>query len=391
MTIGQYSSAGVRLPARPNARRAYLVLDDLDFLLLDLASEDRPSLDSILGNRRIPPHTFEELTLAFAELFGRGDAVVSISKSPRWSVPWRRSRPFAPTCDEIEAGLRGGLHLVYELTPQGGARLEAAVRADWSLYLSSKEHGSFRWSEAQSRACLEYGIEVARAYGVIGGSVRWKKLRPWRPVYWKEFAVGYRARCRVAKGVFPSSSLGGVMGEYYGMPRWGLEYSQRFSYEPADLVPRRERPPAPGDAGEMASWSIEKLKHELESEREDRRRFAAVCAYAPRADIEALLSLFLCGYTESAFASIRELARRREPDAVRPLTKLLLRERCLPALWALGEIGDENARCRCWRCSWSTARVAALCCEQLLSLEIGQCRCSGGSLPPRSTPPDTAP
>lgn len=317
-------------------------LDDLDFLLLDIASEDRPSLDSFLGNRRIPPHTFEELTLAFVELFGRGDAVASISRSPQWSVPWKRSRPFVPTRDEIEAGLRGGFDLVYELTSQGGSRWEAAVQADWSLYRSSREHGSFRWSEALSRERLEFGIEVDRAYGCIEGGVRWKELRPWRPVYWKEFPVAYRARCRMANGVFPSSSLGDVMGEYYGMPRWGMEYPQRFSFKPADLVPRRERLPAPGDAGEMASWPIEKLQHELESEREDRRRFAAVCAYAPRADTKELSTRLLYGYTKSAFASIRELARRREAAAVRPLTKLVLREGCLPALWALGEIGDER-------------------------------------------------
>jgi len=150
-----------------------LLLDDLDFLLLDLAAEFKLSLDwfgitdmESQFNRYIPPHTFEELTPAFVDLFERGDALASISTSPRrGGAPWRRGKPFVPTRDEIDAGIRGAFELTYELTPQGGARWEAAVQADWSLCLATEYGDRIRSSEAQSRECLEYGIEVDRAFG----------------------------------------------------------------------------------------------------------------------------------------------------------------------------------------------------------------------------------
>jgi hypothetical protein len=326
-----------------------LLLDDLDFLLLDAVAEYKLSVDRLCAagaasdlNRHIPPHTIEELTLAFMELFERGDALATIREPHWWRAPRKRSQPFVPTRDEIEAGLRGAFDLVYELTPQGGARWEEAVQVDWSLYLSTEYGDRFRSSEAQSRECLEYGIEVDRAYGRIKGNARWKELRPWRPVYWKEFPVGYRAQCRVSKPAVPSPGLGGVMDEYYGAPRWGLEYTQRYCHEPANLAPRKERIPAPAPECEMSSWPMEKLEQALDSEREQRRRFAVACAYAPRADIEALRNRAEYYSPEARFASVRELARRREATAVRPLTTLVLRKQYLPALWALGEIGDDR-------------------------------------------------
>jgi HEAT repeat protein len=244
-----------------------------------------------------------------------------------------------PTRDEIEAGLLGAFDLVCELTPQGGARWEAVVNADWSLFLSQSETLCFRESEAQSRGYLEYAIEVDRARGRTKGAVRWKELRPWRPVYWKVLPRGYQVQSRLPK---ESSDELDCSWPFPYAP-WSLEFTPTYHRAPKDLVHRKERRPASDSAGEMTSWPTGKLWKEVETGRSQRRRFAAACEYAPRADAEGIRHLLHFRYGEIRFAGIRELARRREKAGVPELIAIVLRQQYPPALWAIGEIGDERA------------------------------------------------
>jgi hypothetical protein len=231
---------GEHLPPGPTPDELRLPLDDLDFLLLDLAVDFPISLNwfslADVGsalNHEIPNHTFDELALALTELFARGDAMASI----RQRLSRRRSKAFVPTLDEIDAGLRGSFELVYELTPCGGARWEKVVRPDWSLYLSSSEGQRFSWTQAQSRGYLEYWIEVERSLGRIGELSHWKELRPWRPVYWKQLPVGYQAKCTLTKE--ESRTPQGPWT--FPLPPWGLGFTPEFHRGPSGLAPRKER------------------------------------------------------------------------------------------------------------------------------------------------------
>ena len=315
-------------------------LDDLDFFLLDIATEHPISLDIFnrinLGsclNRNVPPNSFEELALALTEMFRRGDAVA------RFSWPGRRySSTFIPTHDEIEAGLRGAYDLDYRLTPEGGARWESVVEADWSLYVLWSGSLRYDWREAQSREYLEHTLEVERAQGRVKGDIRWKELRPWRPLYWKTLPGGHQARYGTATYDSKQSLSNALIPE----PPWGQERTQRFHRGPKGLAPRKLRYPQPHipetEGSGLLEWKT-RLSH-LENKR---RMFAAACDFARNADTDALLKMLARPFGEGRFASARQLAKRREAKAVLPLTALVLREQYLPALWALGEIADKRS------------------------------------------------
>jgi HEAT repeat protein len=317
-----------------------LLIDDLDFFLLDIASEYPFSLDRFnrvelcyFLNRNVPPYSFEELKLALAEMFQRGDAVARIECRPG------SSRIFVPTLDEIEAGLRGAFVLAYRLTPEGGARWESAVEADWSLYVSWSGSERYGWRETQSREYLEYILDIERAEGSIRGEIRWKELRPWRPLYWKTLPGGCQARYRTTDmgNRRESPQLAGI-----APPPWGQEVTPRFHRGPKGLAPRRLRHPQPGNA-EPQDFGPPQRKTELPHIIKDpRRMFAVACESARSADTEALLRMLNWSFAEARFASVRQLAERRESAAVPPLTALVLRKQYLPALWALGEIADER-------------------------------------------------
>ena len=250
----------------------------------------------------------------------------------------RSSRPFVPSRDEIEAGLRGAFELLYKLTPAGAARWEKVVRVDWSRYLSSWSGNRYCSVEAQSREYLEYWIEVERAKGQVAGRVAWTKLRPWRPVYWKELPSGYRARYRLAKEDAGTAADCWV----FPLPPWGLGYTPKFHHGPTDLAPRKERRAAER-TGETARAGGDDPYEYFRRRRNDRERFAAGCEYAAQADRGELQQLLRFRHAEVRFAAVRELALRKERAAVPQLIGLVLREQYLPALWALGEIGDESA------------------------------------------------
>lgn len=315
-------------------------LDDLDFFLLDIATEHPVFLDMFNRinagyrlNRNVPLHSFEELTLAMADMFQRGDAVA------RFCWPGRsNSSTFIPTLDEIEAGLRGAFKMDYRLTPEGGARWESVVEADWSLYVSWSGSERYGWRETQSREYLEYILEVERAEGSIRGEIRWKELCPWRPLYWKTLPSGYQARYRTAKDDRRETPL------YTGIeaPPWGMKLTPRFHRGPKGLAPRKLRHPQPHIPGSEDS-DLLVWKTRLSRLVNKRRMFAAACDCARSADMGALLKMLSYPFGEGRFASVRQLAKRREATAVLPLTALVLREQYLPALWALGEIADKRS------------------------------------------------
>ena len=321
-----------------------MVLDDLDFFLLDLVVECRFPLDCLgcvfdLGvalNRRIPPHITDELILAFEELFGRGDAIVYV----RNSRSSRCSKSLVPSRDEIEAGLRGAFDLFYELTPQGGARWEKLVQPDWSLFMDSSLGSRFWWFSAQSREYLEYKIQTELWRGHIRGAVQWKELRPWRPVLWKCLPRGFRVRFAVPQGVW------GVSRPWFRelvRPAWDLENTPKFHRGPADLAPRKVRRPPSEPDGEMTSWPLDKVRKQIDRVGPASTQFAAACEFARRGTTEAVLKLLDYGSVGVQFAAVREMARRRVNAAVPQLLGLVLRRQFRPALWALGEIGDERA------------------------------------------------
>jgi HEAT repeat protein len=317
-----------------------VLLDDLDFFLLDIATEhpisldifNRINLDCCL-NCNVPPHRLEELTLALAEMFQRGDAVARLS----W--PGRRySSTFIPTHNEIEAGLRDAYDLDYRLTPEGGARWESVVEADWSLYVLWSGSLRYDWREAQSREYLEYALEVERAEGSIKGEIRWKELRPWRPLYWKTLPRGYQAKYRTATYDRKQSLSNAVIPA----PPWGQKSTQRFHRGPKGLAPRKLRHPQPHipkpEGSGLLGW-----KTRLSRLDNKRRMFAAACDFAQSADTDALLKMLSRSFGEGRFASARQLAKQREAKALPQLTALVLREQYLPALWVLGEIADKRS------------------------------------------------
>lgn len=319
-------------------------LDDLDFFLLDIATEHPISLDIFNRinldcrlNRNVPPHSFEELTLAMADMFQRGDAVA------RFSWPGRRnSSTFIPTLDEIEVGLRSAFKMDYRLTPEGGARWESVVEADWSLYVSWSGSLQHSWRETRSREYLEYILEVERAEGSIRGEIRWKELSPWHPLYWKTLPSGYQARYRTTyrttkENCIESPSYAGIAA-----PPWGQELTPRFHRSPKGLAPRKLRHPQPHIPGSEGSGLVE-WKTRLSRLANQRRMFAAACDCARSADTDALLKMLAYPFGEGRFASVRQLAKRREAAAVLPLTALVLKKQYLPALWALGEIADKRS------------------------------------------------
>jgi hypothetical protein len=317
-----------------------VLLDDIDFFLLDIATEHPIFLDIFnrinLGyrlNRNVPPHSFEELMLALADMFQRGDAVA------RFSWPARRnSGTFIPTLDEIEAGLRGAFKMDYRLTPEGGARWESVVETDWSLHVSWSGSLQHSWREAQTREYLEYTLEVGRAQGSVRGEIRWKELSPWRPLYWKTLPSGYQAKYRTAKEGRRESLSCACIAE----PPWGQELTPRFHRGPKGLALRKLRHPQPQIPGPEGFGPLV-WKTRLSRLTNKRRMFAAACDCARSADTVALLKMLSYPFGEGRFASARQLAKRRETTAVLPLTALVLREQYLPALWALGEIADKRS------------------------------------------------
>jgi HEAT repeat protein len=181
---------GVDPPARWNGGRTDLPHEQLEFFILTAVFDTYHSLsifeDPFLAqcvNRRVPKFTREELIETLSHLFHGGDLIA-------WRIRNdRRSRPFVPSPDEIDAALCGALDIEYGLTPDGGARWEAMAQYDWNYHVGP-------WCQDGFDGPSQDMIEVYLAWDkrAAPGSERWRTIRPWKPTYWKSLPQGVRVR-----------------------------------------------------------------------------------------------------------------------------------------------------------------------------------------------------
>lgn len=318
-----------------------MFFDDLDFFLLDAAWRCGTPVDiffchcpGIHLNIHCPPYSPEELLLALSELFARGDLIARGSK-----YEWSRGRQleFTPTRDEVEAALHGAIPLYYELTAQGGTLWESITQPDWSRYVDWSSDCRFDEIACPSRDYLEYRLELERRSGAIGGPVEWRELEPWKLLAWKTMPHAWQVRYRTAPEPRGSSRTDDLFP-----PPWDR---RRRHWPPGrvNLAERRVRADSRQPA-EEERWPQRRLQKRMSRGWPIRQAFSAACAYVQRADTVTLLR-DLADYNASAvsFAIVRELVQRRERRAVPILIRMLWRNQREVALWALGELCDEEA------------------------------------------------
>ena len=226
--------------------------------------------------------------------------------------------------------------MIYRLTPAGGARWEALVEADWSLYVSTSDSLRFGRREAQSRDYLEYILEIERTEGRVNGKVHWKELSPWMPLYWKTLPSGFQATFSLP----PEDSKNPLSASGITLPPWGQELMPRFYNDPKRLQPRKPRNKQTKDRKNLYPVSDGKLEGAQATRM--RRQFHAACIGAASAEADELLKMLSRPHGATRFAYVRRIAEKRLKEAVLPLTALVLRSGDLPALWTLGEIADER-------------------------------------------------
>jgi hypothetical protein len=120
---------------------------------------------------------------------------------------------------------------LYGLTQAGGERWEAAVAADWSRFttigMGIEPDRCEVAAASEARLVEAMGFTSAVWDGHIWDprDVRFERLEPWRPVYWKELPLGWRAtypliRLSDSKGGRPDSRRRQALDRYWRFARW---------------------------------------------------------------------------------------------------------------------------------------------------------------------------
>lgn len=180
---------GVDPPAPSNGGRFKLALPELEFFILSVVFEyhhrlsifDSPNLGESV-NRTPPPFSRAELTETLYDMFCCGD----LFATRLWKR--RRSRPFIPTREEIDAALCDALEIEYGLTPQGGERWERMSKFDWSYHLGFPDTG------LESTKAEMMDVYLAWTRSSVPGSERQNPVRPWKATYWKSLPEAVRVR-----------------------------------------------------------------------------------------------------------------------------------------------------------------------------------------------------
>ena len=181
---------GVDPPAPSNGGRFKLALPELEFFILSVVFEhhhrlsifDSPNLGESV-NRTPPPFSFAELTETLYDMFCCGDLFATRLRKRR------RSRPFIPTREELDAALCDALEIEYGLTPQGGERWERMSKFDWSYHL-----GGFTGTGLESTKAEMIDVYLAWTRSSVPGSERQNTVRPWKATYWKSLPEAVRVR-----------------------------------------------------------------------------------------------------------------------------------------------------------------------------------------------------
>lgn len=216
-------------------------MNNIDFWFLDSVSECRlpvfavrlPNIGEILNRR--------EHGLSAAEVAGRLRRLLDAGLLALFARDCGEPLP-PPGDEELEAlleppparGWRPSFldgDRLYGLTQAGGERWEAAVAADWSRFtaismaIEPDRCEVVAASEARLAEAMSFTGALWDGHCRDPRDARFERLEPWRPVYWKELPLGWRAsfpliRLPDSGGGRPDPRRSQALERYRRFARW---------------------------------------------------------------------------------------------------------------------------------------------------------------------------